>query len=161
MRRSGGGSKVRSGFARNLRRLRPRLMGTWHLDEISVSIQGSRTYLWRAVDSEGENPGHPHPVVARQGFCPEAHAEAVMKPPVASWASRLATNRVYARTTERENSHQLVRRRERKLHGFKSPGSAERFLSIHSPVYNTFNRQRQLISRRTLRLLRAETAQPR
>lgn len=54
MRRSGGGSMVRSGFARNLRRLRPRPTGTWHLDEISVSIQGSRTYLWRAVDSEGE-----------------------------------------------------------------------------------------------------------
>ena len=54
MRRSGGGSMVRSGFARNLRRLRPRPRGTWHLDEISVSIQGTRTYLWRAVDSEGE-----------------------------------------------------------------------------------------------------------
>ncbi len=41
-------------FARNLRRLRPRPTGTWHLDEMVVSIQGQRTYLWRAVDSEGE-----------------------------------------------------------------------------------------------------------
>jgi transposase-like protein len=28
--------------------------GTWHLDEVVVSIQGRRMYLWRAVNSEGE-----------------------------------------------------------------------------------------------------------
>jgi putative transposase len=41
-------------FARNLRRLRPKPSGTWHLGEMVVSIQGKRMYLWRAVDSEGE-----------------------------------------------------------------------------------------------------------
>src|SRR5215204_1584218 len=41
-------------FARNLRRLRPRPTGRWHLDEMVVAIQGTRMYLWRAVDSEGE-----------------------------------------------------------------------------------------------------------
>jgi putative transposase len=41
-------------FAHNLRRLRPRASDTWHLDEMVVSIQGRRMYLWRAVDSEGE-----------------------------------------------------------------------------------------------------------
>src|SRR5688572_10577403 len=41
-------------FARNLRRLRPRPTGIWHLDEMVVSIQGKRMYLWRAIDSEGE-----------------------------------------------------------------------------------------------------------
>jgi putative transposase len=41
-------------FARNLRRTRPKPTGTWHLDEMVVSIQGERMYLWRAVDSEGE-----------------------------------------------------------------------------------------------------------
>lgn len=35
-----------------------------------------------------------------------------------------------------ENSHPLVRRRERKIQGFKSPGSAQRFPSIHSAAYN-------------------------
>ena len=29
-------------FARNLRRLRPRATGTWHLDEMVISIQGRR-----------------------------------------------------------------------------------------------------------------------
>jgi transposase-like protein len=37
---------------------------------------------------------------------------------------------------------------------FKSPGSAQRFLSIHATVYNVFNVQRHLISRGTLRLFR-------
>ena len=41
-------------FARNLRRLQPRPTRTRHLDEMIVSIQGRRMYLWRAVDSEGE-----------------------------------------------------------------------------------------------------------
>ena len=58
-----------------------------------------------------------------------------------------------------ENSHQPVRRRERKMQRFKSPGSAQRFLSMHAPVHNTFNLQRHLISRGTLRIFRAEATQ--
>jgi putative transposase len=44
-----------------------------------------------------------------------------------------------------ENSHQPVRRRERKMQGFKSAKSAQRFVSVHAAVYNTFNVQRRLI----------------
>jgi transposase-like protein len=44
------------------------------------------------------------------------------------------------------------------LQGFKSVGPAQRFLSMLSAIYNTFNLQRHLISRRTLRLFRAEAA---
>jgi transposase-like protein len=33
-----------------------------------------------------------------------------------------------------ENSHQPTRRRERKMQRFKSPGSAQRFLSIQAAV---------------------------
>ena len=58
-----------------------------------------------------------------------------------------------------ENSHQPVRRRERKQQRFKSARSAQRFLSMHAPVHNTFNFQRHLISRRTLWTFRAEAAQ--
>jgi putative transposase len=57
-----------------------------------------------------------------------------------------------------ENSHQPVRRRERKMQRFKSPGSAQRFPSLHSAVHNSFNLQRHLVSRRTLRQFRAEAA---
>jgi putative transposase len=57
-----------------------------------------------------------------------------------------------------ENSHQPVRRRERKMQRFKSARSAQRFLSIHAAVHNNFNLQRHLISRSTLRTFRAEAA---
>src|ERR1700676_2865512 len=54
-----------------------------------------------------------------------------------------------------ENSHQPTRRRERKMQGFKSPGSAQRFLSVHAATYNTFNVQRHLTSAKTHRAFRA------
>jgi putative transposase len=57
-----------------------------------------------------------------------------------------------------ENSHQAVRRRERKMQRFKSAASAQRFLSVHAAVHNTFNLQRHLVSRSTLRIFRSEAA---
>jgi transposase-like protein len=57
-----------------------------------------------------------------------------------------------------QNSHQVVRRRERKMQRFKSARPAQRFLGLHAAVYNTFNLQRHLISRSTLRIFRAEAA---
>ena len=57
-----------------------------------------------------------------------------------------------------ENSNQSVRRRERQQQQFKSAGSAQRFLSMHAAVHNTFTLQRHLVSRRTLRSFRAEAA---
>lgn len=39
---------------------------------------------------------------------------------------------------------------------FKSQGFAQRFVSIHGAVYNTFSVQRHLISRKTLHLFRSE-----
>jgi putative transposase len=39
---------------------------------------------------------------------------------------------------------------------FKSSGSAQSFLSVHAAVFNTFNVQRHLISRSTLRQFRAD-----
>jgi transposase-like protein len=55
-----------------------------------------------------------------------------------------------------ENSHQPVRRRKRKMQRFKSARSAQRFLSMHAAVRNTFNLQRHPVSRSTLRIFRAE-----
>ena len=46
--------------------------------------------------------------------------------------------------------------RERKMQRFKSPGSAQRFLSIHSAVQNAFNVRRHLTSRPMLRVFRHE-----
>ena len=46
--------KFGQAYARKLRQTRPRPEGRWHLDEMFMSINGKRMYLWRAVDSEGE-----------------------------------------------------------------------------------------------------------
>lgn len=40
--------------------------------------------------------------------------------------------------------------------GIKSTASAERFLTVHAAVYNTFYNQRHLISRTTLRTFRSQ-----
>jgi transposase-like protein len=62
------------------------------------------------------------------------------------------------RNNRAENSHQAVRRPERKMERFKSARSAQRFLSMHAAIHNTFNLQRHLVSRATLRVFRAEAA---
>ena len=54
-----------------------------------------------------------------------------------------------------ENSHLPVRRRERKMQRFKSQGQAQRLVFPHSAIYNTFNLQSHLVSRKTMRTLRA------
>jgi putative transposase len=54
-----------------------------------------------------------------------------------------------------ENSHLPIRKRERQMIGFKSAASAQRFLTVHAAVYNTFYTQRHLISRSVLRAFRA------
>ncbi len=41
-------------FARRLRARRPRPSSCWHLDEMVAVIGGTRVFLWRAVDDEGE-----------------------------------------------------------------------------------------------------------
>jgi putative transposase len=160
-------------YARNLRRLRPRPSDQRHLDEMVVSIQGRHMYLWRAVDSEGEildflvQPKRDKAAALRlmrkllkkQGYAPSVLVTNKLR----SYGSarrelglRARHDQGMRKNNRAENSHQPVRRRERKMQRFKSAGSAQRFLSSHAAVHNTFNVQRHLISRRTLRLFRAE-----
>jgi putative transposase len=53
-----------------------------------------------------------------------------------------------------ENSHLPIRRRERKMQRFKSKASAQRVLTTHAAIYNTFYLQPHLIRRSTLRQFR-------
>ena len=46
--------KFGSEYAKTLKRRQGRLGDTWHLDELFVTIQGKRQYLWRAVDQDGD-----------------------------------------------------------------------------------------------------------
>ena len=133
-----------------------------------VRIAGKRMYLWRAVDHEGEVLDMlvqrrrdsraalrlMRKLLKKQGSTPKL----LVTDKLRSYASAFRHLRLTCRHEQRlrqnnraENSHQAVRRRERKLQRFKSARSAQRLLSMHSAVHNTFNVQRHLISRSTLR----------
>src|SRR5258708_39541061 len=167
--------KFGPGIARKLRRYRPRPSDQWHLDEMVVRIAGERMYLWRTVDHEGEvldmlvQRRRDKPAALRlmrkllkkQGFSPNLLTTDKLGSHGAAFRHLRLTcpHEQGLRANNRaENSHQVVRRRERKMQRFKSAGSAQRFLNMHAAVHNTFNLQRHLISRSTLRAFRAEAA---
>ena len=162
-------------FARALRQRRPRPSDRWHLDEMVVRIAGKMMYLWRAVDDEGEildmlmQRGRNkraavklmRELLKKQGFAPQVIVTDKLKS-YGSAFRELHLNSYHEQglraNNRAENSHQVVRRRERKMQRFKSVRSAQRFLTVHAAVYNTFNVQRHLISRSTLRVIRADAA---
>ena len=133
-----------------------------------VTIQGKRMYLWRAVDSEGEVLDLlvqakrdtkaalrlMRKLLKKQGFAPDV----LVTDKLGSYGAArrelhlsCCHEQGLRKNNRAENSHQSVRRRERKMQRFKSARSAQRFLAMHAPVQNTFNLQRHLVSRRTLR----------
>jgi transposase-like protein len=138
-----------------------------------VLISGQRMYLWRAVDSEGEvldllvqkrrdtaaAVRLMRKLLKTQGFAPRVLlTDKLRSYGAARQALGLCACHEQGRrqNNRAENSHQPVRRRERKLQRFKSAGSAQRMLACHATIHNAFNLQRHLVSRRTLRLVRAE-----
>jgi putative transposase len=163
-------------FARRLRSSRPKPTARWHLDEMVMRIAGETIYLWRAVDHEGEVLDVlvqrrrdkaaalklMRKLLKKQGFAPAVVVTDKLRSYGAAFAELglTACHEQAPRANNRaENSHQPALRRERKMQRFKSPSSAQRFLSVHAAVHNTFNVQRHLVSRRTLRRFRAETMQ--
>src|ERR1700734_434272 len=143
---------------------------------MAVLIGGEQFWLWRAVDDEGEGLDLlvqrrrdknaavklMRKMLQKLGFAPDV----LVTDKLRSYGAAKAALGLSARheqglrkNNRAENSHQPVRRRERKMQRFKSPGSAQRFLSVHAVVQNTFNVQRHLVSRNTLRVLRGEALQ--
>ena len=165
--------KFGQAFARKLRKTRPRPDVRWHLDEVFVTINGKRSYLWRAVDSEGEVleilvQSHRNKRAAlklmrkllkKQGFVPDVIVTDKL-PSYGAALKDLGLSRLHdfggRKNNRAENSHLPIRQRERRMQRFKSPGSAQRFLAAHAAIYNTFNVQRHLVSRKTLRHFRGE-----
>jgi len=160
-------------FAQNLRRSSPRPTGRWHLDEMVVKINGQRMWLWRAVDDEGtvldmlvqkrRNTVAAVRLLRKLLKRQKAHPETITTDRLASYRaalrhlglSRRHLPGTMLKNNRAENSHLVIRRRERKQQRFKSQRSAQRFLSTYAVIYNTFNLQRHLIGRSTLRLFRA------
>jgi len=137
-----------------------------------IVIRRKPYWLWRAVDNEGEVLDFlvqrkrdaktakklMKKLLKKEGFAPSrVVTDKLRYYPPAFRALGLTAEHVHShRANNRaENSHQPVRRRERKMQKFKSPGSAQRFLNIHSATYNTFYHQRHLNRRPFYKELRA------
>ncbi len=158
--------------ARTLKRREGRLGDTWHLDELFVTIQGERQYLWRAVDQDGDvldilvqprrnrraaerffrkllkgQGGEPWRLVTDKLRSYGAAHRTIM-PSVIHVTERYANNRA-------EVSHQPTRQRERQMRRFKSAAQAQRFLSAHGVILNLFRVGRHLVRPANHRILRA------
>ena len=152
-------------FAADIKRGRVKAMRAhtqwrWHVDEMYVKINGEIHYLWRAVDHEGEvleafvskrrdrraalkflrnavkHYGEPR-VIVRDGL--KSYDAALRE---LGLEDRQETGRW--RNNRAENSHQPLRRRERAMQGFRRRQTLERFASVHSSVFNHFNKDRHL-----------------
>ncbi len=158
-------------YANKLKRNHQGYGDTFFIDEVFIKIDGKQHYLWRAVDQDGEvvdvylqkrrdgaaakrffrrllkkHQGEPRKIVTdKLRSYGVAHRELI--PDSIHDTSQYANNRA-------ELSHQPTRVRERGMRRFKSIIQAQRFLGVHSAVYNLFNLGRHLISAKNYRLLR-------
>jgi putative transposase len=154
-------------IARRLRRHRPRPSNRWHLDEMVIRIAGGRMYLWRAVDHEGEVLDVlvqrrrdsraalrlTRKLLKKLGCAPKLLITDKLRSYAAAFRRLRLTcphEQGLRMNNRAENSHQVVRRREHKMQRFKSARSAQRFLSMHAAVHNTFNLQPSTPSRLAL-----------
>ena len=162
-------------FAREIRKKRMHPVNNhsnwkWHLDEVFVKINGENHYLWRAVDHEGEV------LEAFVSKCRDQKAaldflKKIMKKygaPKVIVTDRLKSYRAAMKiigneTTQEvgrwknnrcENSHLSFRRREYAMLKFRQMRSLQKFVSIHSSVFNHFNKERHLTSRDNFKLQR-------
>ncbi|QRM34066.1 IS6 family transposase [Microvirga sp. VF16] len=142
-------------YARRIKRKSPSRRDIWHLDEVVVTIAGETHWLWRAVDQDGyvldeivqtrrDTKAAKRllkRLLKKQGCSPRRMitdklgsyiaARRQIMPAVEHRSHKGLNNRA-------ENSHLPLRRRERAMHGFRSPGSLQRFVSVFSAVRNLF-----------------------
>jgi putative transposase len=155
--------KFGQAYANQLRHRRPRAGDTWHLDEVFLTLNGERHYLWRAVDQDG----HVLDVLVQRRRDKKAAKTFFRKllkglkyVPRVIVTDRLrsygaAMHEILPRVEHRqhrylnnraENSHQPTRQRERRMQGFKSPGHAQRFLAAYGPIAQHFRPRRHRLS---------------
>jgi putative transposase len=142
----------------------------WHLDEVFVKINGETHYLWRAVGHEGEvldafvskrrdrkaaldflknimkKYGAPKVIVTDRLKSYRAAMKIIGNESTRE-VGRWKNNRC-------ENSHLPFRRREYAMLKFRRMRSLQKFVSIHSSVFNHFNKERHLNSRGTFKVQR-------
>jgi putative transposase len=138
-----------------VRRLRPQPGDKWHLDEVFLTINGQRHYLWRAVDQDGhmldilvqrrrdkkaakkffrkllKGLTYVPRVIITDQLKSYGAATRELLPSVEHRQHRYLNNRA-------EDSHQPTRERERRMRRFKSPGHARRFPAAYGPIASHF-----------------------
>ena len=142
----------------------------WHLDEVFVKINGETHYLWRAVDHEGEVL-EAFASKRRDRKAALVFLKKIMKRygrPLAIVTDRLRSYRATMKlignnqiqevglwlNNRCENSHLPFRRREYAMLRFRHMRSLQKFVSIHSSIFNHFNNERHLNSRETYKVQR-------
>jgi putative transposase len=143
------------------------------LDEVQLKIKGKKHWLWRAVDQDGlvldilvqaRRNREAAERFLRRVLDGEEHApRVVVTDKLASYPPALKRvlpgvehRRHKGLNNRAENSHRPVRKRERVLQRFKSPGHAQRFLEPFSAVQNHFRPRRHLLPADHYRQLRTE-----
>jgi putative transposase len=158
-------------YANKVRRRTPRLGDKWYLDEVVITINSKKHWLWRAVDQDGfvlevlvqsrRNAKAARRLIRKllkqQGCTPRVMitdklrsygaAKREIIPGVEHRQHKGLNNRA-------ENSHQPTRRRERIMKRFKSSRQLQRFVSIHDPIANLHHFPRNKFSSTDHRELR-------
>ncbi|GHO63869.1 IS6 family transposase [Ktedonobacter sp. SOSP1-52] len=146
-------------YANELKHRRPKTGDTWHLDEVYLKINGKTSYLWKAVDQDGnildilvQSRRNKH--AAKKFFRKllkglQYVPRVIITDKLASYAAAKRENmpsvehRQHKGLNNRaENSHQPTRQRERTMRRFTSPGQAKRFLSAFGPILDHFRPKR-------------------
>jgi putative transposase len=150
-----GCRKFGQAYANQLRRRCPRSGDTWHLDEVFLTINGARHYLWRAVDQDG----HVLDILVQRRrdkkaakrffrkllkgltYVPRVIITDQLKSYGAALRGSLPSveHRQHRSLNNRaENSHQPTRQRERRMQRFKSAGHAQPFLAAYGTITSHF-----------------------
>ena len=163
-------------YARKLQKRQDRLGNTWHIDEVFVTIQGQRHYLWRAVDQDGDcldilvqrrrNQRAAERFFRRlikgQGREPRWLVTDTLRSDDAAHRTIMPTvshiNLVYANNRAKV-SHQPTRQQEYSMRGFTSASQAQRFLTLHGLTQNLFRLGRHLLQAVNYRILRTQAFQ--
>ena len=163
-------------YARKLKKRQGCLGDTWHIDEVFVTIQGKRQYLWRAVDQDGDTidilvqrrrnqraaERFFRGLLKGQGREPRWLITDKLRSYDAAHRTVMPTvkhsNDVYANNRV-EVSHQATRQQEYHMRGFASSTQAQRFLTMHGLTQNLFRLGRHLMQAVNYRLLRTQAFQ--
>ena len=169
------GDRFGTYFAHKIRkhrseRMRQSPQWQWRLDEAFMKIRGQTHYLWCAVDHEGEvlksfvtktRDKASALKFMRKAMKRYGNPQVVVTDRLRSYGAAMREiGNAHRRETGRhlnnraENSHQPFRRREQSMSHFRRMRSLQKFVSVHSSVYNHFNHQRNIENRARFKSLR-------